>query len=97
MAFLPTAGVGASNAIWSTAALADELSRADAQLVPLAVELYEKRCHNIVKANQQDSRRAGQLMFLESKALGWGRDQLVKHVSASKFLGNIISSMKEPF
>ncbi len=97
MAFLPTAGVGASNAMRSAAALADELSRADAQLVPLALELYEKRCYKLVKANQQDSRTAGRMMFLNSPALGWGRDQLLKHMSASSFIGNIIKSMKEPF
>jgi 2-polyprenyl-6-methoxyphenol hydroxylase-like FAD-dependent oxidoreductase len=97
MAFLPTAGVGASNALRSASALADELSRADAQLVPLALELYEKRCYKIVKANQQDSRTAGRMMFIESNALGWGRDQLIKHVSMSSFVGSIIKSMKEPF
>lgn len=97
MAFLPTAGVGASNALRSASALADELSRADAQLVPLALELYEKRCYKIVKANQQDSRTAGRMMFLNSPALTWGRDQLVKHVSATAFIGSIIKSMKEPF
>ncbi len=97
MAFLPTAGVGASNALRSAAALADELSRADAQLVPLALSLYEKRCYKIVKANQQDSRTAGRMMFLDSNALGWGRDQLMKHVSMSSFISSIIKSMKEPF
>ncbi len=97
MAFLPTAGVGASNAMRSAAALADELSRADAQLVPLALELYEKRCYKIVKANQHDSRTAGRMMFVSSQSVGWGRDQLLKHVSASAFLGSIIKSMKEPF
>jgi len=97
MGFLSTAGVGASNALRSAAALADELSRADAQLVPLALELYEKRCYKIVKANQQDSRTAGRMMFIESSALGWGRDQLIKHVSMNAFISNIIKSMKEPF
>ncbi len=97
MGFLPTAGVGASNALRSAAALADELSRADAKLVPLALELYEKRCYKIIKANQQDSRTAGRMMFLESNALGWGRDQLLKHVSMKSFISSIIASMKEPF
>jgi 2-polyprenyl-6-methoxyphenol hydroxylase-like FAD-dependent oxidoreductase len=39
-AFLPTAGVRASAALRSAAALADELSRADARLVPLALHHY---------------------------------------------------------
>jgi 2-polyprenyl-6-methoxyphenol hydroxylase-like FAD-dependent oxidoreductase len=97
MGFLPTAGVGASNALRSAAALADELSRADSKLVPLALELYEKRCYSIIKANQQDSRTAGRMMFLESNALSWGRDQLLKHVSMKSFISSIIASMKEPF
>ena len=97
MAFLPTAGVGASNAMRSAAALADELSRADAQLVPLALDLYELRCYKLVRGNQDDSRTAGRLMFVESKALGWSRDQLLKHLSATTFLRNIVDSMRTPF
>lgn len=97
MGFLPTAGVGASNALRSAAALADELSRADRKLVPLALSLYEKRCYKIIKANQQDSRNAGRMMFLESNSLGWGRDQLLKHVPMQTFVSNILESMKTPF
>lgn len=96
-AFLPTAGVGASNALRSAAALADELSRADASLVPLALELYEKRCYKLVRGNQNDSRSAARYMFVQSNLLGWGRDQLIKRISASRFIQNIIKSMREPF
>jgi 2-polyprenyl-6-methoxyphenol hydroxylase-like FAD-dependent oxidoreductase len=42
--FLPAAGIGASHAMRAAAALADELSRADPVTVPLALELYQKRC-----------------------------------------------------
>lgn len=97
MAFLPTAGVGASNAMRSAAALADELSRADARMVPLALELYEKRCYKLVRGNQNDSRLVARFMFLQSGALGWGRDQLIKHYSATRMLSNVIKSMREPF
>jgi hypothetical protein len=38
--FLPAAGVGASNTMRAAAGLADELSRADAVTVSLALELY---------------------------------------------------------
>ena len=55
--FMPTAGVGASNAMRAAAGLADELSRANAATVPLALELYEKRCRRIVERSQTDSRR----------------------------------------
>ncbi|MGD9633621.1 MAG: FAD-dependent oxidoreductase [Pirellulales bacterium] len=97
MAFLPTAGVGASNALRSAAALADELSRADARLIPLALSLYEQRCYKIIKANQQDSRNAGRIVFVESPALGWGRDQLIKLVPMKCFVSSILESMKTPF
>ena len=97
MAFLPTAGVGASNALRSAAALADELSLADARLAPLAILRYEKRCFKIVKTNQQDSRNAGRLVFVESNALSWVRDQIIKRIPVSKFVRGIIKSMKEPF
>lgn len=97
MAFLPTAGVGASNALRSAAALADELSRADARLIPLAISCYEKRCFKTVKANQQDSRTIGRVVLLESNVLGWGRDQLVKYIPMSRLVGGIIKSMKKPF
>jgi 2-polyprenyl-6-methoxyphenol hydroxylase-like FAD-dependent oxidoreductase len=55
-AFLPTAGVGASNALQSAAALADKLSKSDAARVPLALDLYVKRCQKLVCHNQHGSR-----------------------------------------
>ncbi len=96
-AFLPTAGVGASNALRSAAALADELSRTDAEHVPLALDLYVKRCRKLVEGNQDDSRTAARYMFVESKPLGWGRDQIVKHYPASRMIHQIMRSMKQPF
>ena len=42
-AFLPTAGIGASMAMESAAVLADELSRAGAHDIPLALSFFEKR------------------------------------------------------
>lgn len=96
-AFLPTAGVGASNALRGAAALADELSKTDAAHVPLALELYVKRCRKIIEGNQDDSRSVARYVFIESKALGWGRDQIVKHYPASKMLKQIIESMRQPF
>jgi 2-polyprenyl-6-methoxyphenol hydroxylase-like FAD-dependent oxidoreductase len=96
-AFLPTAGVGASNAMRAAAALADELSRADGASVPLALELYVKRCQKIVLGNQHDSRAAARYMFVESKTLGWGRDFLTRHYPAGRVIKQIIKSMREPF
>jgi 2-polyprenyl-6-methoxyphenol hydroxylase-like FAD-dependent oxidoreductase len=65
-AFLPTAGAGASNAMRAAAALADELSKVDGPHAPLALELYVKRCRQIVEKNQSDSRKAARFAFLES-------------------------------
>ncbi len=96
-AFLPTAGVGASNALRSAAALADELSRAAAATVPRALDLYVKRCQQVIRGNQDDSRTAARLAFIESHALGWGRDQLVKHYPADRIVKQIIESMRQPF
>jgi 2-polyprenyl-6-methoxyphenol hydroxylase-like FAD-dependent oxidoreductase len=63
-AFLPTAGAGASNAIRSAAALADELSKADGGHVPWTLEMYAKRCQRIVERNQSDSRKAARFSFV---------------------------------
>jgi 2-polyprenyl-6-methoxyphenol hydroxylase-like FAD-dependent oxidoreductase len=97
VSFLPTAGVGASNALRSAAALGDELSKTDAAHVPHALEMYVKRCRKLVEGNQKDSRSAARLMFVESRALGWARDQLVKYYPAQRILQRIIDSMRQPF
>lgn len=96
-AFLPTAGVGASNALRAAAALGDELSRADEALVPTALDLYVKRCMKIVWGNQDDSRLAARYMFVESRLMGWGRDEIVKHYPAQRMLSQIAESMRQPF
>lgn len=95
--FLPTAGVGASSAMRSSAALADELSKVDAAHVPLALELYTKRSRKFVEGNQDDSRMAARLMFVKSRLGGWARDQIVRHYPATRMLKQIIASMREPF
>jgi 2-polyprenyl-6-methoxyphenol hydroxylase-like FAD-dependent oxidoreductase len=96
-AFLPTAGVGASNAMRAAAALADELSKTDAAHVTHALDMYEKRCRKIIEGNQNDSRAAARIMFVESPALGWARDQIVKIYPARRILKRIIESMRQPF
>ncbi len=95
--FMPTAGVGASNAMRAAAALADELSRADAASVPLALELYEKRCRKQVERNQTDSRRLARLMFVRSPLLARARDELARHYPAKRALAQIIDSVHQPF
>ncbi len=95
--FMPTAGIGASNAMRAAAGLADELSRADAASVPLALELYEKRCRKIIERNQTDSRRLARVMFVRPPLLAWGRDQLAGLYPAKRALREIIDSAHQPF
>jgi 2-polyprenyl-6-methoxyphenol hydroxylase-like FAD-dependent oxidoreductase len=97
VAFLPTAGVGASNALRAAAALADELSRSDGSSIPLGLELYEKRCRSVVERNQTDSRRLARLMFVRSKPIGWARDHLARRYPPERVLGHIIDSAHQPF
>ena len=94
--FLPTAGVGASNAMRAAAALADELWRADAATIPLAFELYEKRCRKTIEANQNDSRNLARVMFVRQPVLAWARDQIARRYPAERMLGQIIKSMHQP-
>jgi FAD-dependent urate hydroxylase len=95
--FLPTAGIGASSAMRAAAGLADELSRADAATVPLAFELYEKRCRRIIERHQADSRRLARVMFVRHPLLARARDQLVRRYPARRALSQIIDSVHQPF
>jgi 2-polyprenyl-6-methoxyphenol hydroxylase-like FAD-dependent oxidoreductase len=95
--FLPTAGVGASNAMRAAAGLADELSRADAAHVPPALGLYEQRCRSLVERNQTESRRLARVMFVAPPPLAWLRDQVARRYPAERMLGQIIDSMRQPF
>ncbi len=76
-AFLPTAGVGASMALESAAVLNDELSRTDAKFLPAALGHYERRRKRRAEAFQDDSRKLGSMMMLDSAPMAWGRDQLL--------------------
>lgn len=91
--FLPTAGVGASNA----PGLADELSRADACTAPSALRHYERRCRPTVEANQRDSRRLARIMFLRSPLAGWSRNHLLRHYPPQRLVSSIRRSMEQPF
>lgn len=95
--FLPTAGVGASNALRSAAGLADELSRTGAKGIPLALELFEKRSRSIVEANQEDSRSLAKMMFIENRTLNWARDQVLRHYPPTKMVDDIVKSMHVSF
>jgi len=94
-AFLPTAGVGASAALRCAAALADEPSRADARLVPLALDHYLERTTGPVRAHQRDSRRLARAMFLRSNALCRARDAATRHMPIRSMIGSILAAMHE--
>lgn len=94
-AFLPTAGVGASAALRSAAALADELSRADARLVPLALDHYLKRTTSTVRAHQRDSRRLARVMFLQGSASCRVRDAATRLMPVRAMIGSILATMHE--
>lgn len=95
--FLPTAGVGASNAIKSAAVLADELGRAEAATVPQALSLWEQRMREKVERNQQDSRRLAKLMFVRGHTVAKARDALLKHYPVEKVADDVLKSNTGPF
>jgi len=95
--FLPTAGVGASNAIKSAGVLGDELSRADVATIPLALDLWEKRVRHKVEANQAASRTLAKLMFVQKHPLAVLRDMMLKHYPVEKIAEDILRSNTQPW
>ena len=95
--FMPTAGAGANSAMRSAASLADELSRVNGRIAPLALELFEKRCRDIVEKNQKDSRGLAKYIFVDNAMLAWGRNEIVKHYPMAKMVGDIVNAMHTPF
>jgi FAD-dependent urate hydroxylase len=96
ISLMPTAGVSASTALRGAAALADELSRADARLAPLALELYDKRVARVIRGLQDDSRRLARLLFLKRRATVRARDEMLKHVPAIGFATHVLEATREP-
>ena len=94
--FIPTAGVGASMALESAAALNDELSRTDAGRVEQALRLYEKRHRQRVEAAQKSSRQMGKMMFVQSPLLAWGRDQLLRFYTVEQLVSTVADIADEP-
>jgi 2-polyprenyl-6-methoxyphenol hydroxylase-like FAD-dependent oxidoreductase len=95
-AFLPTAGIGASMAMESAAVLADELSRAGAAEIPLALANYEKRRRKRVEAAQDDSRKLARRMFASRGPMSWLRNRALRFVSLESFARNIVKMLDEP-
>jgi hypothetical protein len=65
--------------------------------VPLALELYEKRCRPIIEANQHDSRSMARYVFVKNREMSWARDHVMRHYPATKIVDDIIDSMRTPF
>lgn len=93
-AFLPTAGVGASAAMDSAAALADELSRADAAHLDYALKLYEKRQRHRVELAQKNSRDLARYMFVNNPATAFARDQLMRFYTLEQLVKDISKVME---
>ncbi len=94
--FLPTAGVGASAAMDSAAALADELSRAEADHLDYALELYERRQRPRVELAQKNSRALAHYMFVNRRATALARDQLARFYTLDRLLSDISKLMNAP-
>ncbi|HKK28655.1 MAG TPA: NAD(P)/FAD-dependent oxidoreductase [Gemmatimonadota bacterium] len=94
--FLPTAGIGASMAMESAAALADELSRTNDRFLEAALDLFEKRRRSRVESAQDSSRELGRMMFVGPRALAWGHDQLVKAYSLERLIRGIADLVEKP-
>ena len=94
--FLPTAGIGASVAMESAAALADELSRSDAKYVPLALTKFVKRRKRRVESAQSNSRSLARLMLTSSRATTIARDVLMRFYTMEQALKPIRKIMDEP-
>jgi 2-polyprenyl-6-methoxyphenol hydroxylase-like FAD-dependent oxidoreductase len=87
--FLPTAGVGASAAMDSAAALADELSRAGTDHIPYALDLYERRQRHRVELAQKNSRNLARYMFVNSSAVALARDQAMRFYTLDRLVSDL--------
>lgn len=86
--FLPTAGIGASMAMDSAAALNDELSRAEHNHLEYALRLFEARQRDKVEKAQTYSRKLGKWMFIQSKYLSRLRDTFLPYYSLERMLND---------
>lgn len=94
--FLPTAGVGASMALESAAALADELSRADAASAPKALELYERRRRRRTERAQSLSRRLARFTFVRSRGPAALRNLAFAHTNVETLVSPLLRELRRP-
>ena len=79
--FLPTSDAGASMAMESAAALADELTRTDTYHLDWSLLLYQKRRKPRVEAAQDDSRSLAKHMFVKSAVSSSIRNYMLRQHS----------------
>ncbi|MCW4386173.1 FAD-dependent monooxygenase [Salinibacterium sp. SYSU T00001] len=94
--FLPTAGVGASMALESAAALADELSRTDAASAPKSLALYERRRRDRTESAQTLSRRLARVTFVRSRPVAAVRDLILARSSIQSLVGPLLRDLERP-
>jgi len=92
--FLPTAGVGASMAMDSAAALVDELTRMDKEHIPYGLTLFSKRQKERVEKAQKDSRDLGKMMFVDSSIISGVRNKLLPFYSLKHMLSDLTEVME---
>lgn len=93
---LPVAGVGASLAMESAAALADELLRADPAHVPGALRLYEARRRKRAEKLQGGSRMMIRLPLVRRPGLAAARDALLRRLPERVVAGDAGQMMDRP-
>lgn len=92
--FLPTAGVGASIAMDSAAALVDELTRVDKEHIQYGLKLFVNRQKSRVEKAQKDSRSLGKMMFINSSFLTFIRNEILPLYSLQKMLKDLSRVME---
>ena len=95
--FLPTAGVGASNALRSAAALAYDLSLADSASAQLSVRRWNARVSKLVESNQEDSRQLAKVMMVKHESASRVINAVMKHTPVTTMTKSIVKSMEVPF
>ncbi len=93
---LPVAGVGASLAMESAAALADELSRTDAHHMRNALRLYEERRRKKTERLQNASRQMIRLPMVRTPALAAGRNALLRRLPEKMVAGDAGQMLERP-
>jgi len=96
-AILPTAGIGASMAMESAAALADELSRADAESMDLTIRLFVRRRRLRVDSVQSASRRLLRMSLLKTRLMTYLRNRMMGLMSEKQLLGSLVRVLETPF